>query len=109
MSARVTSDPSQPEHPGGWAILSSSRAEVAVILEEAIEMARTGRESQSPVLLDPSRAGKRGNVSLSGKQISQQVSRKVRSTAAVKSKVMQGKILGKNIYKLTEKMNRNAS
>jgi hypothetical protein len=51
MSAGVTSDPSQPERPWSWAELSSSEAEVAVILEEAILVARTGRESQSPVVL----------------------------------------------------------
>jgi hypothetical protein len=51
MSAGVTSDPSQPKRPYAWAGLSSSSAEVAVILEEAIEMAGTGRESRSPILL----------------------------------------------------------
>jgi hypothetical protein len=51
MSAGVTSDPSQPERPCAWAGLSSSGAEVAVILDEAIVVAGTGRESQSPVLL----------------------------------------------------------
>jgi hypothetical protein len=48
MSAGVTSDPSQPEHPWSWAELSSSEAEVAVILDEAISVAGTGRDSQSP-------------------------------------------------------------
>jgi hypothetical protein len=51
MSAGVTSDPSQPERPCAWAGLSSSGAEVAVILDEAIEVAGIGRESQSPILL----------------------------------------------------------
>jgi hypothetical protein len=55
MSVGVTSDPSQPERPWCWAGLSSSGAEMAVILEEAIEMAGTVHESWSPVLLDPSR------------------------------------------------------
>jgi hypothetical protein len=60
MSARVTSDPSQPEHPYAWAGLSSSEAEVAVILDEAIVVAGTGRESQSPVLLVLAEAEQRG-------------------------------------------------
>jgi hypothetical protein len=51
MSAGVTSDPSQPEHPCSWAGFSCSRAEVAVMLDEAIVVAGTGRESRSPVLL----------------------------------------------------------
>jgi hypothetical protein len=51
MSAGVTSDPSQPERPCAWAGLSSSGAELAIILDEAIEVAGTGRESRSPVLL----------------------------------------------------------
>jgi hypothetical protein len=51
MLAGVTSDPSQPERPCAWAGLSSSGAEVAVILDEAIVVAGTGRESRSPVLL----------------------------------------------------------
>jgi hypothetical protein len=51
MSAEVTSDPSQPECPCAWAGFSSSGAEVAVILDEAIEMARIGRESRSPIVL----------------------------------------------------------
>jgi hypothetical protein len=51
MSAIVTSDPSQPEHPWSWAEVSSSEAEVAVMLEEAILVAGTGRESRSPVML----------------------------------------------------------
>jgi hypothetical protein len=51
MLAGVTSDPSQPEHPCTWAGLSSSDAEVAVILDEAILVAETRRESQSPVML----------------------------------------------------------
>jgi hypothetical protein len=62
MSVGVTSDPSQPEHPWCWAGLSSSSAEVAVILEEAIEMAGTRHESQSPVLLDPSRSRIKGGM-----------------------------------------------
>jgi hypothetical protein len=51
MSAEVTSDPSQLERPCAWAGLSSSGAEVAIILDEAIVVAGTGRESRSPVLL----------------------------------------------------------
>jgi hypothetical protein len=51
MSAGVTSDPSQPERSYAWAGLSSSGAEVAVILDEAIIVAGTGRESRSPMLL----------------------------------------------------------
>jgi hypothetical protein len=51
MSAGVTSDPSQPKRPCAWAGLSSSGAKVAIILDEAIEVARIGCESQSPVLL----------------------------------------------------------
>jgi hypothetical protein len=51
MSVGVTSDPSQPERPCAWAGLSFSGAEVAVILDEAIEVAEIGRESWSPVLL----------------------------------------------------------
>jgi hypothetical protein len=51
MSAGVTSDPSQPECPCAWARLSSSGVEVAVILDEAIVVAGTGRESRSPVVL----------------------------------------------------------
>jgi hypothetical protein len=51
MSARVTSDPSQPEHPCTWAGLSSSGAEVAVMLDEAILVAGIRRESRSPVML----------------------------------------------------------
>jgi hypothetical protein len=57
MSAGVTSDPSQPNRPWSWAELSSSEAEVAVILEDAILMAGTGRESWSPVMLVLSRSG----------------------------------------------------
>jgi hypothetical protein len=62
MSARVTSDPSQPERPWSWAELSSSEGEVAVILEEAILVARTGRESRSPVVLVLSRSERRGKL-----------------------------------------------
>jgi hypothetical protein len=47
----VTSDPSQPEHPCTWAGLSSSGAEVAVMLDEAILVAGIRRESRSPVML----------------------------------------------------------
>jgi hypothetical protein len=45
MSAGVTSDPSQPERPWSWAELSSLEAEVAIILDDAILVAGTGRES----------------------------------------------------------------
>jgi hypothetical protein len=62
MSAEVTSDPSQPERPWSWAELSSSEAEVAVILEDAILMAGTGRESRSPVVLVLSISEKRGRL-----------------------------------------------
>jgi hypothetical protein len=51
MSAGVTSDPSQPERPCTWAGFSSSGAEVAVMLDEAILVAEIRRESRSPVLL----------------------------------------------------------
>jgi hypothetical protein len=51
MSAGVTSDPSQPEHPCTWARFSSSGAEVAVMLDEAILVAGIRRESQSLMLL----------------------------------------------------------
>jgi hypothetical protein len=51
MSAGVTSDPSQPERPYSWAGFSSSDAEVAIILDEAILVAGTRHESQSPVML----------------------------------------------------------
>jgi hypothetical protein len=50
MSAGVTSDPSQLERPFAWAGLSSSGPEVALILEDAILMVGTRRESRSPVL-----------------------------------------------------------
>jgi hypothetical protein len=43
---------------------------VAVILDEAIMVAGTGRESQSPVLLVLAEAEQRGEVSLSGIPIS---------------------------------------
>jgi hypothetical protein len=62
MSAGVTSDPSQPERPWSWAEVSSSEAEVAVILEDAILMAGTGRESRSPVVLVLSISEKRGRL-----------------------------------------------
>jgi hypothetical protein len=62
MLAGVTSDPSQPERPWSWAELSSSEAEVAIILEEAILAARTGRESRNPVVLVLSRSEKRGRL-----------------------------------------------
>jgi hypothetical protein len=62
MSAGVTSDPSQPEHPWSWAELSSSKAEVAVMLDEAILVAGTRRESRSPVMLVLSRSEKRGKL-----------------------------------------------
>jgi hypothetical protein len=51
ISAGVTSDPSQPEHPCTWAGFSSSGVEVAVMLDEAILVAGIRHESQSPVLL----------------------------------------------------------
>jgi hypothetical protein len=57
MSARVTSDPSQPERPWSWAKVSSSEAEVAVILDDAILVAGTGHESRSPVMLVLSKSG----------------------------------------------------
>jgi hypothetical protein len=58
----VTSDPSQLEHPWSWAELSSFEAELAVILEDAILMAGTKRESRSPVVLALSRAEQRGKL-----------------------------------------------
>jgi hypothetical protein len=62
MSAGVTSDPSQPERPCTGAGLLYSGAEVAVMLEEAIEMAGTGRESRSPVVLVLTEADKGGKL-----------------------------------------------
>jgi hypothetical protein len=51
MSAGVTSDPSQlTERAWSWAKLSSLDVDVAVILDEAILVAGTERDSQSPVL-----------------------------------------------------------
>jgi hypothetical protein len=46
---------------------------VAVILEEAIDLAGIGRESRSPVVLVLEEADKGGKVSLSRKQISQKL------------------------------------
>jgi hypothetical protein len=46
---------------------------VAVILEEAIDLAGTGRESRSPIVLVLEEADKGGKVSLSRKQISQKL------------------------------------
>jgi hypothetical protein len=62
MSAGVTSDPSQPERPWSCARLFSPEVEVPVMLEDAILMARTRRESRSPVLLFLSRPEKRGRL-----------------------------------------------
>jgi hypothetical protein len=62
ISAGVTFDPSQPERPWSWAELSSSEAEVAVILNEAILVARIEREIRSPVMLVLSRSEKRGKL-----------------------------------------------
>jgi hypothetical protein len=62
MSAGVTFDPSQPERPWTQAELSSSEAEVPVMLEEAIWMAGTRHESRSPVMLILSRPEKRGRL-----------------------------------------------
>jgi hypothetical protein len=70
MSAGVTSVPSQLERPCAWAGLSSSGAEVAVILDEAIMVAGTGHESRSPMLLVLAEAEQRGEVNLSGIPIS---------------------------------------
>jgi hypothetical protein len=62
MSAGVTSDPSQPERPWARAEVSSSEAEVPVMLEDAILVAGTRRESRSPVMLFLSRPEKRGRL-----------------------------------------------
>jgi hypothetical protein len=62
MSAGVTSDPSQPERPWSCAGLLSPEVEVPAVLEEAILMAGTRRESQSPVLLFLSKPEKRGRL-----------------------------------------------
>jgi hypothetical protein len=62
MSAGVTSDPSQPERPWTRAEVSSSEAEVPVMLEDAIGMASTRRDSRSPVMLFLSRPEKRGRL-----------------------------------------------
>jgi hypothetical protein len=52
MSAGVTSDPSQlTERAWSWAELSSPDVDVAVILDDAILLAGTRRESRSPVVL----------------------------------------------------------
>jgi hypothetical protein len=45
MSAGVTFDPSHPEHPWSWAKLSSPEVEMAIILDDAILVNGTGRES----------------------------------------------------------------
>jgi hypothetical protein len=67
--------PLQPERPWSWAELSSSEAELAVILEDAILMADTKRESRSPVVLVLSRGKAEGEVSFAGILISQRLAR----------------------------------
>jgi hypothetical protein len=63
MSAGVTSDPSQlTERAWSWAELSSPDVDVAVILDEAILVAGTERDSQSPVLLILSMSEIRGRL-----------------------------------------------
>jgi hypothetical protein len=63
MSARVTSDPSQlTERAWSWAELSSPDVDVAVILDDAILVAGTERDSRSPVLLILSKSEKRGRL-----------------------------------------------
>jgi hypothetical protein len=62
ISAGVTSDPSQLTERACWAELSSPDVEVPVILDDAIGMAGTRRESRSPVLLFLSRPEKRGRL-----------------------------------------------
>jgi hypothetical protein len=62
MSTGVTSDPSQLERPWSWAELSSPEVDVAVILDDAILVARTGHESQSLVMLVLSRSEKSGRL-----------------------------------------------
>jgi hypothetical protein len=69
ISAGVTSDPSQPTERA-WAGLSSPEVEVPVLLEEAMLTAGTRRESRSPVLIIPTKAGEKREVSLSGIQLS---------------------------------------
>jgi hypothetical protein len=61
ISAGVTSDPSQPTERA-WAGLPSPEVEVPAVLEEAILMAGTRRESRSPVLLFLARPEKRGKL-----------------------------------------------
>jgi hypothetical protein len=50
-SAGITSDPSQPERLRGGAELFFSGDKVAIILEEAIGLARIYRDSQSLMML----------------------------------------------------------
>jgi hypothetical protein len=93
MSAGVTSDPSQPEHPWSWAKLSSSEAEVVVILDDAILVAGTGRESRSPVMLVLSRIREKREVSLSGIPISQKLAGREDLPSQLKSEIIMDKIL----------------
>jgi hypothetical protein len=79
ISAGVTSDPSQPEHPWSWAELSSSEAEVAVMLDDAILMAGTKRESRSPIKIRVKR-----EVSLAGILLSQKLAGKEDLAAQLK-------------------------
>jgi hypothetical protein len=51
MSVGITSAPSQSERPGRGAGLFSADGEVAVILEEAIDLARICRDSRCIVVL----------------------------------------------------------
>jgi hypothetical protein len=76
MSAKITSDPSQPERPGGGAGLFCAGGEVAVILEEAIGLARICRDSRCPVVLALTEK-EEGEVSLSKNRISQKLVRKL--------------------------------
>jgi hypothetical protein len=73
MSVRVTSDPSQPEWPGGGARLLSAGGEVAIKLEEAISLARICRDSRGPVVLVLTETDKGGFKN----QISQMLVRKL--------------------------------
>jgi hypothetical protein len=51
MSARITSNPSQSARPGRGAGLFSTGGKVAIILEEAIDLAGICRDSRCIVVL----------------------------------------------------------
>jgi hypothetical protein len=92
MSAGITSDPSQPERPGGGARLFSGGGEVAVILQEAIDLAGIHRDSRSHVMLALTKR-EEGEVSLFQEPKLIDVSKKVRSNVQDKSSQNQRKLL----------------